>query len=73
MSQNHRKRFEAFFEYSLKPWDIVAGAIILQQAGGKLSDFSGGDNYIFGKKIVASNAGIYDEFLGLVQQYLGSS
>jgi myo-inositol-1(or 4)-monophosphatase len=56
-------RFEAFYEYSLSPWDVAAGAFIVQQAGGKVCDFSGGDNYIFGKEIIASNALIYDEFL----------
>ncbi len=63
-------RFEAFYEYSLQPWDVAAGALILKQAGGKVCDFSGGDNYIFGKEIVATNGLIYDEFLGIVQKYL---
>lgn len=48
-------RFEAFYEYSLKVWDVAAGAFIVQQAGGKVSDFSGGDNYLFGKEIIAAN------------------
>jgi myo-inositol-1(or 4)-monophosphatase len=63
-------RFEAFYEYSLSPWDVAGGVFILQQAGGKISDFSGGDNYIFGKEMVASNALVFDEFLGVVQKYL---
>ncbi len=63
-------RFEAFYEYSLSPWDVVAGAFILQQAGGKNSDFSGGNNYIFGKEIVASNDVFFNDFLKIVQKYL---
>ncbi|MGL4956005.1 MAG: inositol monophosphatase family protein [Bacteroidales bacterium] len=63
-------RFEAFYEYSLQPWDVAAGALIVQQAGGKLSDFSGEDNYIFGKEIICTNANIFDEFLGIVKLYL---
>jgi myo-inositol-1(or 4)-monophosphatase len=63
-------RFEAFYEYSLSPWDVVGGVCILQEAGGKVSDFSGGGNYIFGKEIVASNDGIFAEFLKIVQAYL---
>lgn len=39
---------EGFFEYNLKPWDVAGGAFILQQAGGKVTDFSGGDNFLFG-------------------------
>jgi len=34
-------RFEAFYEYSLSPWDVAAGALIVERAGGKVSDFSG--------------------------------
>jgi len=63
-------RFEAFYEYSLQPWDVAAGAFILQQAGGKVSDFSGGNNYIFGKELVATNSFIFEEFLGVVKNYL---
>ncbi|MDR2937626.1 MAG: inositol monophosphatase, partial [Prevotellaceae bacterium] len=63
-------RFEAFYEYSLQPWDVAAGALIVQQAGGKVSDFSGGKNYIFGKEMVCTNANIYDEFLNVVKKYL---
>ena len=48
-------RFDAFFEYDLKPWDVAAGAFIVQQAGGSIVDFSGGKNYLFGGEIVASN------------------
>jgi myo-inositol-1(or 4)-monophosphatase len=56
-------RFDAFYEYNLSPWDVAAGSYIVQQAGGKVSDFSGGDNYIFGKQIIASNGLIYNKVL----------
>jgi len=62
-------RFEAFYEYSLHAWDVAAGAFILQRAGGRVSDFKGGNNYIFGGELVATNALIYDEFLNVVQKY----
>jgi len=55
-------RFDAFFEYALSPWDVAAGAFIVKQAGGIVSDFSGSDNYIFGKEIIASNKNIYPKF-----------
>ena len=55
-------RVDAFYEYGLKPWDVAAGAIIVKQAGGKVTDFSGGENYLFGREIIATNAHIYDEF-----------
>jgi myo-inositol-1(or 4)-monophosphatase len=63
-------RLEAFYEYSLNPWDVAAGAFILQCAGGKVSDFKGGNKYIFGKELVATNGLIHDEFLNVLQKYL---
>ncbi len=63
-------RFDAFYEYDLKPWDVAAGTFIVIQAGGKVADFSGGRNYIFGRQIMASNALIFDEFSTHVQRYL---
>lgn len=62
-------RFEAFYEYSLHPWDVTAGAFIVQQAGGKVCDFKGGDDYIFGKEIVAANGAVYNEFMKKVEQW----
>ncbi len=55
-------RFDAFYEYNLNPWDVAAGAFIVQQAGGKLCDFNKTDNYIFGAEIVATTPAIFDEF-----------
>ena len=63
-------RFDAFFEYSLHPWDVAAGAFIVQQAGGIITDFSGKDNWLFGKEIIASNGKITNEFTSLVHQEL---
>ena len=56
-------RFDAFYEYGLNPWDVAAGILIVKQAGGKVSDFKGGNNYLFGGEIVISNYLIFDEFL----------
>ncbi len=60
-------RYEAFYEYGLNSWDVAAGAFIVQQAGGKVSDFSGGKEFVFGKEIVATNAAVFNEFLGVVR------
>jgi len=62
-------RFDAFFEYSLAAWDVAAGAFIVQAAGGKVTDFSGGDDFLWGKEIVASQPQVSDEFLGLVKEH----
>ena len=61
-------RFEAFWETGLSPWDVAAGILILQQAGGKVSDFHGGNNYLFGGQIVATNKNYFDEFQSIVEK-----
>ena len=61
-------RFDGFYEYGLNAWDVAAGVCILKEAGGIVSDFSGGDNYIFGKEIITCNKGIYKEFLEVVKK-----
>jgi myo-inositol-1(or 4)-monophosphatase len=62
-------RFDGFYEYSLRPWDVAAGSLIVERAGGKVSDFSGNTNYIFGKEIVATNDKVYIEFILLMKKY----
>lgn len=62
-------RFELFYEYGLNPWDVAAGALIVQQAGGKVTAFHGENNYLFGKEIVASNTKIHNEFMGALNRY----
>ena len=54
-------RFDGFYEYNLSPWDVAAGSLIIQQAGGKVSDFSGGNKYLFGKEIIATNSLVFNE------------
>lgn len=62
-------RFDAFYEYTLNPWDVAAGAFIVQQAGGVVSDFSGGDNWLFGEEIVAGNKAIAQHLLALLKEH----
>lgn len=63
-------RYDAFYEYNLKAWDVAAGAFIVQQAGGKATDFKGGDEFLFGLEIIASNSTIHNEFQKAVSQYM---
>lgn len=62
-------RFDAFFEYSLHAWDVAAGAFLVQQAGGVVCDFSGGDHFIFGKEIIATNNAIHNAFMDTFQKH----
>lgn len=62
-------RFEGFWENKLSAWDIAAGALIVQEAGGKVTDFVGGDNYLFGRQLIASNEKIHLEMQNLIGEY----
>lgn len=62
-------RFDGFFEYSLAPWDVAAGAFIVEEAGGIVTDFTGGDNYLYGKEIIATNGGINKEMSELLMSH----
>jgi len=62
-------RVDAFYEYSLHAWDVAAGAFLVQQAGGKVSDFKGENNYLFGKEILATNELLFNEFYDLIRKY----
>jgi myo-inositol-1(or 4)-monophosphatase len=64
-------RFDAFFEYSLNPWDVAAGAFIVQEAGGKVTDFKGGNDYLHGREIVATSAAVEQEFFGYIKDAFG--
>ncbi len=60
-------RFDAFFEYGLAAWDVAAGVLLVQEAGGKVCGFSAGDNYLFGGEMVACNEAVYAEMMGVVE------
>ncbi|WP_317898315.1 inositol monophosphatase family protein [Aurantibacillus circumpalustris] len=62
-------RVDAFFEYNLKPWDVAAGALIVQEAGGSVCDFSGKDNWLFGKEISATNNLLTKEFNKVIKRF----
>lgn len=59
-------RFEARLEGLLGPWDIAAGALILMQAGGKITDYKGGNKFYSGKQVLATNGKIHDFLLKII-------
>jgi len=61
-------RFDAYFEYSLAPWDVAAGAFLVQEAGGIVTDFEGETDYIFGRSIMASNPHLAERMLSLLKE-----
>jgi len=64
-------RFEAFYEYGLNPWDVAGGALLVREAGGTVTDFRNGDEWLFGEELVASNGHIHDELIGPIGKYFG--
>ena len=48
-------RLDGFWEFNLKPWDIAAGALLIQEAGGINSEINGGTNYLYNGSIVSAN------------------
>lgn len=60
-------RIDAFFELGLNAWDVAAGELLVLEAGGKVSDFKGTANHLFGKQIAASNGGIHPPLLELLE------
>ncbi|MFO7575574.1 MAG: inositol monophosphatase family protein [Bacteroidales bacterium] len=63
-------RYDGFFEYGLNPWDILAGALIVREAGGRATDFSGNDEPLTGEEIVAGNLNISDEVTNIVKGFM---
>lgn len=58
-------RYEAFWEFNLNPWDTAAGFLLVEEAGGRLSNFSGGTAQLNSREVLASNGRIHGELLGL--------
>lgn len=61
-------RFDGFFEYGLSPWDVAAGIVIVREAGGAVSTFSGAGNAVMDREIVAASQPIYASFLGVIKK-----
>ncbi|MCU0461880.1 MAG: inositol monophosphatase [Bacteroidales bacterium] len=63
-------RFEAFYEYGLKIWDVAAGILMVREAGGRVSDFSGNETKLDGNEIVAACNKVFPEFLENVSKFM---
>jgi len=61
-------RFDGFYEYNLNSWDMAAGVLLIKEAGGTVTDFNGGDNYLFGGDIVAASGG-HTELVATIMEY----
>jgi myo-inositol-1(or 4)-monophosphatase len=61
-------RFEGFWEYNLNAWDVAAGYLILEEAGGKVTNFKGDKYSVYGKQILATNNLIHEEMLEIINK-----
>lgn len=64
-----RGRFDGFYEIGLNSWDVAAGILLVKEAGGVVSDFYGGEDYLFGKQIVAAGPGVHAAMLEVIRRY----
>jgi len=62
-------KFDGFYEYGLNPWDVAAGIIIVQEAGGKVSAFKENASPLFHEEILATNEGIHENMLKVINTY----
>ena len=60
-------RMDAFWEFNLNPWDTAAGILLVEEAGGRVTDFSGQHFRLDSREILASNGLIHEELTGLFQ------
>jgi myo-inositol-1(or 4)-monophosphatase len=60
-------RFEAFWEFYLNPWDTSAGFLLVEEAGGRITDFASGPFQLNSREVLASNGLIHAELVGLFQ------
>lgn len=63
-------RFDGFFEYSLHAWDVAAASLIVQEAGGVVTDWQGKDGWLFGQRIIAGNPHIHNYLLKQIHEYI---
>jgi myo-inositol-1(or 4)-monophosphatase len=61
-------RCDGFWEENLKPWDTAAGLLIIEEAGGRITTFVGGEYDIYAPNIVASNENLHDKILSLLNE-----
>lgn len=63
-------RYGAYYETTLNAWDVAAGALIATEAGAKVSDFSKGNDYLYGREILAASPAVYASVLETIQSKL---
>ena len=63
-------RFEGFWEFGLQPWDVCAGALILEEAGGRVSDWDDSPMPFSGQRVLATNGYIHKDIIEILEKEL---
>ncbi len=63
-------RLDGFWEFGLNPWDVAAGALLIQEAGGRVGDFAGGEDYMESGNLIAGNLKVFDAMLKRIRPCL---
>jgi myo-inositol-1(or 4)-monophosphatase len=66
-------RLDGFWEQSLHPWDVAAGALIIQEAGGRVTDLAGGPYSSRAGNLIASNGHIHDAMVRTIGSFFDRS
>jgi myo-inositol-1(or 4)-monophosphatase len=67
-------RLDFFWEFGLKPWDMAAGTLLVQEAGGRISDMQGSEHKLTGSDhLLADNGALHDEVLKIFQEIFGAN
>lgn len=62
-------RFDGFWERGLAPWDVAAGALLVEEAGGRISNLSGQPFSSRGREVLATNAAIHEQMLEIIAHH----
>ena len=64
-------RFDGFWEVNLNPWDMAAGVLLIREAGGHATDFSGGPSSVYKKQVLATNGVIHNAMIDVLKKAYG--
>jgi myo-inositol-1(or 4)-monophosphatase len=65
--------YDGFFEFRLSPWDLGAGVLLVEEAGGRVSDLDGGGAYMAGGNVVAGAPGVHRDLLEITRRHAGEA
>ncbi|MFC1681639.1 inositol monophosphatase family protein, partial [Pseudomonadota bacterium] len=65
-------RFDGFWEFGLKPWDLAAGCLLIQEAGGLVTDFDNAQSHMESGNVIAANPEIHQQMLDIISKQISS-